>query len=330
MLPLIDLHIHLPGTVRAATLADLAASNNVPLPLPAEQLYSRINSDPTAAEQANGPWYPLLRVYEMISQSLQSRADFARVVFEALEDGHNDSNLQYAELAFSPSVHMQAGVAYAEMVAGIEAGLARARNELGIDGRMLASINREDTAQVAIDMIEQVIAEPSKDIVGIGLDFYELKGLPEKFVDAFRLAGEHGLYRTAHAGEHAPTAATVLTALDELGCDRIDHGYQILRDPKIVDLCAQRGTVFNVAFTTSRHALIPWRQDCIAKMVQAGLRVSINSDDPSLFPTTLRREMEIALDVLGADREAWLLNNAIDAAFLSAAERDQLRAKIFG
>lgn len=330
MLPLIDLHIHLPGTVRASTLAELAAKNGVSLPMPAAQLYARINSDPTEQEKANGPWYPLLRVYELISDSLQTRWDFSRVVYEALEDGKTDSNLCYAELAFSPSVHMQAGVDYAEMVAGIEAGLRRARRELGVDGRMLASINREDSAAVATEMIQEVIAHPSADVVGIGLDFYELKGLPEKFVDAFRLAGDHGLYRTAHAGEHAPTAQTVLTALDDLGCDRIDHGYQILRDPEIVDICVRRGTIFNVAFTTSRHALIPWRKECIIGMVAAGLRVTINSDDPALFPTTLGREMAIALEILGKDRQTWLLDNALDAAFLSQTDRAELRSVVYG
>ncbi|WP_181274344.1 adenosine deaminase family protein [Brevibacterium oceani] len=330
MLPLIDLHLHLPGTVRAETLADLAGANGVELPLPAAQLYPRINSDPTEDESTRGPWFPLLRVYELISASLRRREDFARVVFEALEDGQRDSGLCYAELAFSPSVHMQAGVDYTAMIAGISEGFARARDELGVDGRAIAAINREDTAEVAVEMVETVIARPCSDVVGIGLDFYELGGMPEKFVEAFRLAGEHGLFRTAHAGEHAPTAETVTTAIDVLGCDRIDHGYQILRSPEIVARCAERGTIFNVAFTTSRRALIDWRKESVADMVDAGLRVSINSDDPALFPTTLRREMGIAGEIMPAVDEAWFVENSIAAAFLDDAAKSRLRAEVFG
>lgn len=330
VLPLIDLHLHLPGTVRAETLAELASANGVELPLPAGQLYPRINSDPTEEESTRGPWFPLLRVYELISASLRRREDFARVVFEALEDGQRDSGLCYAELAFSPSVHMQAGVDYAAMTAGISDGFARARDELGVDGRAIAAVNREDTAEVAVDMVETVIAHPCPDVVGIGLDFYELAGLPEKFAEAFRLAGEHGLFRTAHAGEHAPTAETVTTAIEVLGCDRIDHGYQILRSPEIVARCAERGIIFNVAFTTSRRALIDWRKESVVAMVDAGLRVSINSDDPALFPTTLRREMDIAGELMPTVDEAWFVENSIAATFLDDGAKSRLRATVFG
>lgn len=328
MRPLIDLHLHLPGTVRPGTLADLAAGHNIDLPLPAHDLYTRINSDPTDEEKPHGPWFPLLRVYELISASLRTRDDFSRVVFEALEDGKTNSNLCYADLAFSPSVHMQAGVKYEEIVAGIEDGIARARRELDVDARAIAAVNREDTPGVAVDMVRTVLDNPSADIPGIGLDFYELAGMPEKFAEAFQLAGSNGLFRTAHAGEHAPTAETVATALDVLGCDRIDHGYQILRDPQIVERCADRGTVFNVAFTTSRRALIPWRKESIKKMVDSGLRVSINSDDPALFPTTVRREMDIATQILGDGHGDWLLANAVDAAFLASDDKQQLRTRV--
>jgi adenosine deaminase len=330
LLPLIDLHLHLPGTVRSQTLAELAAKHEVALPLPADELYSRINSDPTDDEKGRGPWFPLLRVYELISASLRTRDDFARVVFEALEDGKYDSGICYAELAFSPSVHIQAGTAYTEMTAGIELGLARARQELGVDGRAIAAINREDSAEVAVDMVKTVVENPSPDVVGIGLDFYELAGLPEKFVEAFQLAGEHGLHRTAHAGEHAPTASTVQIAIEKLGCERIDHGYQILRSPEIVARCAELGTIFNVAFTTSRRALIGWRRESVAAMIESGLRVSINSDDPALFPTTLRREMGIAREVAPLVNETWFVENSIDAAFLDGFEKAKLRERIFG
>lgn len=326
---LIDLHVHLPGTVRAATLAELAAKNGVDLPMPAEQLYTRVNSDPTEDEKGRGPWFPLLRVYEWVSQSLRDREDFARVVFEALEDEQRASNVCYAELAFSPSDHMKAGVEYQEMTAGIEEGLRRAGAELGVDGRVLAAVNREDTAEAAADMVRTVAAHPSPAVVGIGLDYYELAGLPEKFVDAFRLAGRAGLHRTAHAGEHAPTAATVETALDLLGCERIDHGYQIMRDPRIVERCAGDGVIFNVAFTTSRRALLAWRRASIAAMVAAGLRVTVNDDDPSLFPTSLAQEMSIADEVLGG-RRRWLVANSVDAAFLDATDKERLRARVLG
>ncbi|MCP3425497.1 adenosine deaminase [Rothia sp. AR01] len=324
----IDLHIHLPGTVRAATLADLAAANGVELPMPATELYPRINSDPTEEELTRGPWFPLLRVYELISASLRTRGDFARTVYEAMQDGYHQSGTVYSEFAFSPSVHLAAGVEYREMVAGIEEGIEAARKDLGVDARALAAVNREDTPEVALAMVEEVVARPSDAVVGIGLDFDERKGLPATFAEAFQLAGRHGLKRTAHAGEHVPTAQTIPTCLDLLGCDRIDHGYHVLKDADVVKRCADEGVYFNTAFTTSRRALRPWRRESIREMLDAGLKVTINSDDPALFPTTLARELEITVDLLGEDRRREFVANGVEASFLPEAEKAALREAV--
>lgn len=324
----IDLHVHLPGTVRAETFAELARDNGIDLPMPAIELYDRINSDPTDEEADRGPWFPLLRVYEWISASLRTRDDFARVTYEAMQDAQRSSDVAYSELAFSPSVHLQHGVPYADMAAGIADGIEAARGDLGVDARAIAAVNREDTPEVANTMVAEAIAHPAEAVVGIGLDFDERKGLPERFTDAFVLAGRHGLRRTAHAGEHVPSADTVTACLDALGCDRIDHGYHILRDPRVVERCRDDGVVFNVAFTTSRRALRPWRRESIKGMVDAGLRVTINSDDPALFPTSLEREYAIAAELFADDRTAEFVENAVDAAFLPSAEKANLHRAV--
>jgi len=327
-LPKTDLHVHLPGCVRAATLAELAARNGVDLPLPAPELYARINSDPTEEERPRGPWFPLLRVYELICASLRTAGDFARVVYEALEDGLRTSNVRYAEPAFSPSVHLAAGVPYRVMADGLAEGIAAARRDLGVHARAIAAVNREDTPAVALAMVEEVVAHPTEEVAAIGLDFHEARGLPERFASAFRLAGRHGLFRTAHASEHVAAAAPTETCLDVLGCDRIDHGYHVLRDPRVVDRCRDAGVPFNVAFTTSRRALRPWRRESIAEMYARGLRVTINSDDPALFPTTLAEEYRIAADVLGADALPGLARAGVEASFAPEEIKAELRAAV--
>jgi len=325
-MPKVDIHLHLPGTVRAHTLTELAARNGVSLPMPGHELYPRINSDPSSDEVDVGPWFPLLRVYELICASLHTRDDFARVTFESLEDGLTTSNVRYQELAFSPSVHLAHGVRYRDMAAGIADGIAAARADLGVDARAIAAVNREDTPMVALAMVEEVVAHPHPVVVGVGLDFDERKGLPERFAEAFALAGRHGLRRTAHAGEHVPSAHTIATCLDLLGCERIDHGYYVLRDDRILERCRAQGVLFNVAFTTSRRALRSWRLQSIAEMVTRGLRVTINSDDPALFPTTLNDEYRIAVDLLGAERIPELARDAVAATFLDEAAKKELLA----
>lgn len=327
-LPKADIHLHLPGCVRAGTLAELAARNGVALPLPASELYGRINSDPTPEEAARGPWFPLLRVYELICASLRTADDFARVTYEALEDGLRAGNVRYAEPAFSPSVHLAAGVPYRVMAEGIAAGVRAARRDLGVEARAIAAVNREDTPSAALAMVEEVVAHPAEEVCAIGLDFDERRGLPERFAEAFALAGRHGLRRTAHASEHVASAACTTTCLDLLGCDRIDHGYHVLKDDHVVARCRDAGVPFNVAFTTSRRALRPWRRASIAEMAARGLVLTVNSDDPALFPTTLTREYAIASEVLGPAAIPGLARAGVEASFAPPEVRHDLLAAI--
>lgn len=327
-LPKTDLHVHLPGCVRAATLGELAARNGVALPLPAPELYARINSDPTEEERPRGPWFPLLRVYELICASLRTAGDFARVVYEALEDGLRTSDVRYAEPAFSPSVHLAAGVPYRVMADGIAEGVAAARTDLGVHARAIAAVNREDTPEAALAMVEEVVAHPTEEVVAVGLDFHEARGLPENFAAAFALAGRHGLFRTAHASEHVASAAPTETCLDLLGCDRIDHGYHVLLDDRVVARCRDAGVPFNVAFTTSRRALRPWRRESIAEMHARGLRLTINSDDPALFPTTLAEEYRLAAGALGADALPGLARAGVEASFAPEEVKRELLAAL--
>ena len=331
--PKAELHVHLPGCVRAVTLSELATKHDVALPLPARELYKRINSAPTPEEAAHGPWFPLLRVYELICRCLQDRADFARVVYEAMHDANRSSNVVHQELAWSPSVHLALGVNYPEMVAGMAEGLRAAQSDLAMTGGFIAAVNREDSPAVALEMAETLRAHPTEEVIAIGLDFDERKGPPEAFAEAFGTAREAGLHRTAHAGEHVPGpagAGNILTCLGALGCERIDHGYYVLEDPAVVARCRDEGVAFNVAFTTSRRALRPWREASVLEMLNSGLRVNISSDDPQLFPTTVADEFAIAQERLGLSTEAalQLVRNGVTASFMEQGARRRLEQRL--
>lgn len=330
--PKLDLHVHLIGSVRPRTLSSLAARAGVMLPLPADELYRRINSDPTSEEEQRGPWFPLLRVYELICASLRTEDDFARVAYEALEDGLRSSNVVYQELAFSPSVHMELGVPYPTVARGLARGIRSARQDLGVDGALIAAVNREDTAAAAVSMATAVAEFPVDEVVAIGIDFDERLGPPQRFRSAFEIAERAGLHRTAHAAEHVPGGEYLRYCLDELHCERIDHGYYVLNDDSLVSRCRDSGIVFNVAFTTSRRALRPWRRSSVREMVDRGLRITINSDDPALFPTTVNNEMEIAVSSVGLTDADILsaVDNSIDAAFLDPSAKASLRARVAG
>src|SRR5262249_45684451 len=149
-------------------------------------------------------------------------------------------------------------------------------------------------------------------------------------VEAYALAEHHGLRRTAHAAEHDPSARNIVTCLDQLHCERIDHGYFVMQSDEVVRRCREEGVRFASIFTTSRRALRPWRRASIKAMVESSLRVSLASDDPAMFPTTLSQEYLIGAHQVGFDLATLrqLTLNAVDAAWLDDTEKARLRAEI--
>lgn len=330
--PKIDLHVHLIGCVRSATFGELAKKHGIDLPVPVEELYPRINSDPLPEEVPRGPWFPLLRVYEDICASLRDADDFARVVYEAMEDGLRINNTRYHEFAFSPSVHQHLGVSYRTMADGLVEGIRSAVTDFGVHAGVIAAVNREDTGDVARSMVEEVVGYPKPEIVAVGLDFEETSGPPEQFAEAFVLAKRHGLHRTAHAAEHDPWARNISTCLDALGCERIDHGYHVLSDRRVVARCREEGVPFNVIPTTSRRATRRWRLGRIREMIANGLFVTVNSDDPALFGFSLTQEYLLAHDDdglgLGLEDLLDMSARSIEASFLDHVDRARYAAEL--
>ncbi len=341
-MPKVELHCHFLGTMRAETCADLVQKHGVRLPDDARTIYAHINSrsdpgpryahtkipvpGPNPAEEPD-PSYSLLEVSQWVAAALVEPADFARVAYEGLEDAAKSSTIRYREMFFEPTLYYPHGVRYRTIVDGIGEGIRAAEADFGIRCQLIAGINREDTAAVAVQLVQEVLDNRRDEVIGIGLEAFELSGPPEKFVDAYQLAKSGGLHRTAHAAEHDPSARNVVTCLDLLGCERIDHGYFVLEDDAVVDRCRDEGVYFACISTTSRRAWRPWRRKSIKAMVERGLRVTLASDDPAMFPTTLSREYLIAGTELGFGpatmREICL--NGIEASWLDEADKRRMR-----
>jgi adenosine deaminase len=172
-----------------------------------------------------------------------------------------------------------------------------------------------------------VLADRRADVIGIGLDY--LENDPRPFASMYERARAAGLHRTAHAGEVGP-AAHVRDSLDVLGCERIDHGYHIVDDPALVARCRGAGTFFTVCPTTTTYTTI-WRdlaspEHAIRRMLDAGLTLTINSDDPGLMRTTLLDEYRLTIERIGASpaQVKELCLNSVRASWLEPEEK-QLR-----
>ncbi|MDQ4215797.1 hypothetical protein [Microbacterium capsulatum] len=344
-LPKVELHCHLIGAVRATTFAELARRSGLDLPDEPERIFADINSlppDPALYENTVIPVpqgrsadepevsYSLFQASTWVIQSLREADDLTRIVYEAFEDAHRQSGVRHLELFFDDVPEHLASLGYAGSVAAYAEGIRMAERDFGMTGRLIKGVDRSKSGEEALAGVREVVDNPNEYVVGIGLDNLETAGPPERFADAYRLAGQAGLKRTAHSSEHAPSAQNTITCLDLLGCDRIDHGYYVLEDPDVVARVRDERVAFTVGSTTSRRSWRPWRRASIGAMLEAGLNVIPCSDDPGMFPTSLTNEYTILNEQIGATREqlSRMALRAVDASWLPDPERAALRAEV--
>lgn len=317
-LPKVELHCHLEGSLRPATLIELADRHGVDLPTrDPDALYSY---DDLAG---------FLAVYEVACLAVVTGDDFARVTYESLEDAASLANVVYREMFFNPTLHP--GVGYATMLAGILDGLRAASTDFGIRTRLIPSIYRQMPVAAALEMVDLVVEHRTDEVVGIGMDGDELRDPPERFAAVYAAAGAAGLHRTAHVAHDGP-AAFITTCLDELGCERVDHGYHVVDDPALVARLAAAGTPFLCATPTPPLCGWPPELDAspIRSMIEAGLTVVLNSDDPTMLHTDLGSEYAKVVNGwdLPPTRVKRLVTDALDAAWLDAGERSDLTATV--
>jgi adenosine deaminase len=316
--PKVELHCHFEGTVRPQTFADLAKKHGVELPTEeADKLYDYDSI------------YEFLKIFAMVSSTLRDQEDFARTAYESIEDGVNLGNLKYREMFFNPTLHTSRGIPYKTVVDGLVDGIQEAEGDFGVKCRLIADVYRQDAPEVAREMVEQVLERRRDELIGLGMDGAEAPDPPEKFVDAYRLAKDGGLRLTAHACEDAP-AQNITTCLDLLGCERIDHGYHVLGDPQVVERTRDEGITFTVCPTAT--AVCYFDPDDLTKhpirqMVDEGLTIMINSDDPPMFHTDIGREYVgmVGAAGWGPEKVREFVMNGIDGSWASDDEKRRLR-----
>jgi adenosine deaminase len=318
--PKVELHCHFEGTVRAATFADLAAKHGVGLPTTeVEQLYSYQTIE------------EFLVIFAMVSSTIIEREDFARCAYESLQDGVSLGNLKYREMFFNPTLHTRRGVPMAVVMGGLSDGIRAAEHDLGVRCRLIADVYRQDEPQVALQMVEDVLANRVDELIGLGMDGAEAPDPPEKFTESYALAKRGGLRLTSHACEDAPPV-NITTCLDVLGCERIDHGYHILEDPAVVSRCRDEGIYFTCC-PTSTAVVYGWpdlTRHPIRQMVSEGLNCMLNSDDPTMFHTDIGKEYVDLCSALeyGPEMVRRLCLNGVEASWLDAEDK-QAMARAF-
>jgi adenosine deaminase len=318
-LPKAELHCHLLGTVRKQTFIDWVKAAQAPISSEdIEAFYTR-------GEKPVG----VLRVLRALDQYLlRSPDDFYRMAYEYLQEAASH-NVRYAEFFWNPTgtAHVS-HLAYAQVLPALKRAMADAQRDCCIISRLIPSIDREASAQAALEMVQWVIDARCDQVPGIGMDYRENDHPPEKFTQAYALAREHGLKTTAHAGEFGMPWHNVETALKTLKVDRIDHGYTIMDHAPLVQWAREQGVVFTVVPTNSYYlrTLSPerWAHDHpIRAMLAAGLKLHPNTDDPTLHHVTPTGAWQMMMDHFGA---TWsdmqqMMHNGLDAAWIDDSTR---------
>ena len=279
-IPKAELHVHLTGSVFPKTLEDLSKKNSIRLPKyqKIEDLYDR------------SQFRSILPMLKVAVEVIQDRTDFARIVYETMREAAQNG-VRYREIFWNPTDHISiTGFDYKKAMDGIIGGLKESEEDFGIIGRLIPSINREESSQLAVEMVKTVLENPFEEVVGLGMDYLETGNPPEKFWKAYKLAREGGLHLTAHAGEFGEPWNNVETALELLKCERIDHGYTILNNPELMKKCVDEDIVFSVVPTNSFYSRTLKKEDWITKhpifhMGREGIKIFPNSDDPPLHHT---------------------------------------------
>ncbi|MBV9409851.1 MAG: adenosine deaminase, partial [Candidatus Eremiobacteraeota bacterium] len=312
----VQLHCHLEGTVRPETFRALAAKYGVDL---------GERADP-ARTYAFSTFREFLLLFAKVTETLRAPEDYARVARDYVVDAAAQG-VVYAEVFVSPSVwtYFHRDLDVRATVEAIRAALDEAGTPLGIEVALIADLTRNFGVEKAEATARQVVGLRDLGVIGVGLGGDEANFPPELYERAYAIARDGGLHSVVHAGE-AAGAASVRSAVEVLGAERIGHGVRAVEDPAVVALLAERGIPLEICPTSNRltGAAPADAAHPLGALDAAGCIVTIDADDPALFGTTLLDEYRFVADTFGEDALLRFARNAIDASFAPAETKRRL------
>jgi adenosine deaminase len=320
MLPKAELHVHLEGTAPPELVRRLADRNGLPLP------------DRLLAEDGNfhySDFLDFLRCYDLAASVMRTEHDYRDITYEYLCACAREGAI-YVELTASPDHAALVGMTDEEHIAGIARGIDDARRDCGIEGRILISAVRNFGVEQALRVARYTAQKPHPYIVGFSMAGDEAGFPAGDFAQAYAIAADAGLGCTIHAGEWAGPES-VWAAL-QLPITRIDHGVRAIEDPRLVSELAARGVVLACCPTSNvvLGVYSSYEQHPLRRLLEAGVRLTLGSDDPPYVGATIGGEYDLAGARLGlSDSELQeITRTAIDAAFCDEGLKTTLRARL--
>lgn len=320
-LPKVELHLHIEGSLEPELMFALAQRNKIDIP------FKTVDDVRKAYDFSN--LQDFLDIYYQGMNVLQTEQDFYDLTY-AYISRIAAQNVMHTEIFFDPQGHTSRGIAFDTVMAGITRGLDDGLKNLGVSSKIIMCFLRHLSEEDAFKTLEAAMPYQSR-ILGVGLDSSEKGHPPSKFERVFAKAKAAGFLIVAHAGEEGPPEY-VWEALDLLKVDRIDHGNRSLEDAKLVENIVAQQIALTVCPLSNMKLCVVHdiKQHPLKKMLDLGVKATINSDDPAYFGGYMNENYWAVTDALGLDNATLLklARNSIDASFLDDAGKKALVAKL--
>lgn len=318
-IPKTELHCHLLGTTQKATFEDFVKTSGAPVS------QEEIDGFFTRGDKPVG----VLRIFRALEEHILIKPEMlTRITYEYLQDCKKHG-IRYTEFFWNYTGlarHYSFEAAQAAIIEGIHQG----EKDFGVIGRLIPSIDREAEPEFAVELVREMIAHRAPETIGLGIDYRENDHEPENFWKAFMMAKDAGFKITIHAGEFGCHWRNVETAMDLLKADRLDHCYTIIDNPELVQIAKDRDFIFTVVPTNSYYLRTftdeEWAiKQPIRKMVEMGLRVHPNTDDPTMHHVNATQTWMLMYNFLNfsLDQLKGFMLNGIDGAWIDEAMKEK-------
>ncbi len=319
--PKAELHLHIEGSLEPELMFKLSKRNKVEIPFKSvEEIKSAYNFKNLDS---------FLKIYYEGSNVLITEEDFFDLTWEYILRCKND-NIVHTEIFFDPQSHTERGIEFDVVINGINKALKKANSDFGITSKIIMCFLRHLDEDPCFEVLNQALKHKDK-IIGVGLDSSEKGNPPQKFKKLFETAIQEGFLTVAHAGEEGPPEY-IWDSLNLLKVKRIDHGVQCLRDDKLVETLKQKNIPLTVCPLSNIKLCVfeKLENHNLKKMLDKGLRVMVNSDDPAYFGGYLNKnliETSKALNLNMVDVRV-LIENSFKSSFLDENSKNNWLGKI--
>lgn len=333
-LPKAELHLHLEGTVDPATLVELSRRHPTTLPVLNNRYKEVRDSGRVFTEEEARALYDyknfvgFLLAFKAVTERLRDPEDYDLVTYRMIEKLAREG-VVYAEVYVSVGVVFWRGQDFDPLFEGMERGRKRGERDFGVKINWIFDAVRHFGPEEARKVVEKAIELRTRNVIGIGIGGDEARGPAETFREIYADAARQGLHLTAHAGE-STGPESIWAALRELKAERIGHGLHAPEDPGLVEHLANTRTPVEICVTSNvRTGCCPaLHEHPVRKLFDAGLRITIATDDPEMFHTTLCAEYQLLQKVFGFTDEELrqVAANSFEASFLPVSERLRYKA----